>query len=387
MIDLAVSYQRIEGFGASSAWTTPRMTDPQAEMFFSVDQGLGLTLLRAHINPDGTTGELVTAQKAAALGVKVWAAPWSPPAEWKDNDKVTDGGVLRPEHYQEWADRLAAFAKSMAEQGAPLVALSAQNEPGYMATWESCIWTPAQLTTFVRDNLGPTLAREGLTLPIIAPEAENWGAFDDFANALVADPAASSFVGPLATHAYGNAGAHAFSDRGEHPVWMTEVSASGPLDPGMNSGLWAAHKIHENLVDGSVNAFHWWWMTPGSKNDGSGLTEGGQLTRRAWVLANWSRFVRPGFVRVKVPPRPQPNLYVSAFTDPDTGRLVVVVVNESEDPLTQAFTVTGRTIGPTLTPWITSDDFVLAAQEPIAVTADGISYTFPARSVTSLVTD
>src|SRR4051794_28222258 len=75
-IDSAVTYQVIEGFGASSAWYTPRLTDAQAEMFFSVDKGLGLTLLRAHINPDGTTGELVTAQQAAALGVKVWAAPW-----------------------------------------------------------------------------------------------------------------------------------------------------------------------------------------------------------------------------------------------------------------------------------------------------------------------
>ena len=41
-------------------------------------------------------------------------------------------------------------------------------------SWETGVWTPAGLTAFVRDNLGPTLAREGLTLPIIAPETQNW---------------------------------------------------------------------------------------------------------------------------------------------------------------------------------------------------------------------
>ena len=77
-VELTAVRQRIDGFGASSAWTTPQMTDEQGEMFFSVDKGIGLTHLRLRIAPDGTTGELVTAQKAVALGIKVWAAVIEP---------------------------------------------------------------------------------------------------------------------------------------------------------------------------------------------------------------------------------------------------------------------------------------------------------------------
>ena len=54
----------------------------------------------------------------------------------------------------------------------------------------------------------------------------------------------------------------------------------------------------------------------------------GVLATRAWVLGNWSRFVRPGFVRVSVTAAPQNNIYLTAFTKADDGRVVVVAVNQ-----------------------------------------------------------
>jgi O-glycosyl hydrolase len=106
------------------------MDDSQADAFFTVDKGIGLSLLRIRIAPNGTSLELATAKQAIAYSVSVWAAPWSPPAEWKDNHDVNNGGHLLPEHRQDWADRLVSFAKNAAAEGVPLIGLSAQNEPG-----------------------------------------------------------------------------------------------------------------------------------------------------------------------------------------------------------------------------------------------------------------
>jgi len=177
-VDLTLSYQRIDGFGASSAWTANNLSDTLADQFFSPDVGIGLSLLRVQIKPEGMTFELPTAQKAVARGAKVWGAPWSPPGEWKDNGSTTNGGKLLPEHRQDWANRLASFASSMAAQGVPLVAISAQNEPNYTATWDTCRYTPAQMVTFIRDFLGPALAAAGQNVPVMAPETQGWDGFE-----------------------------------------------------------------------------------------------------------------------------------------------------------------------------------------------------------------
>ena len=91
---------------------------------------------------------------------------------------TTNGGSLLDEHRQDWADRLAAFATSMAGQGVPLIAISAQNEPNYTATWDTCRYTPAQMVTFIRDFLGPALAAAGQNVPVMAPETQGWDGFE-----------------------------------------------------------------------------------------------------------------------------------------------------------------------------------------------------------------
>ena len=98
----------------------------------TVGNGIGLSLLRMRIAPDRTSLELATAKQAIARGASVWAAHWSPPAEWKDNHNVNNGGHLLPERRQNWADRFVSFATNAAAEGVPLIALSAQNEPGYV---------------------------------------------------------------------------------------------------------------------------------------------------------------------------------------------------------------------------------------------------------------
>ena len=390
-VELATQHQAIAGFGASSAWTAPSLTDAEADQFFSPDTGIGLSLLRVRIAPDGTTDELATAQSAAARDVSVWATPWSPPAEWKDNGSTVNGGSLIPGDAQAWADQLAAFAAQMAAAGVPLFALSAQNEPGYQATWESCLYSPAQLVAFIRDNLGPALTAQGLTIPILAPETQNWNSFAGYADPILADEPCAAYVGILATHDYGGAPFLYPSDQtvGKQ-VWETEVSdGTRGSDPGIDSGLRVAKMIHDHLVIAEVNAWHYYWLKPRTDTapDNSALTTiDGQITRRAYVLGNWSRFVRPGFVRVDATASPQYYVYVTAFADPASDRVVIVAINLNSTDAEQVFSIPGSVLA-AVTPWITSADLALAPTDPVALADAGFAFTLPGRSVTTFVGD
>jgi glucuronoarabinoxylan endo-1,4-beta-xylanase len=248
-VDWAAVRQSITGFGASSAWTAPRLSDSLAEQFFSVDNGIGLSIVRLRIAPDGTTAETETAKLANSYGAKVWAAPWSPPAEWKlppSDGSMTEeawrlpqnggglwGGRLDPQHYGAWAERLVTFAQTLEAEGVPLYALSAQNEPDYQARWETCLWTPTELQTFVRDHLAPQMEEAGLDAHLIAPEASGWGSFARYADALIGDAATRDVVSVFATHGY-NGTAYEYSPTRDHgkELWMTEVSDSDGSDRG-----------------------------------------------------------------------------------------------------------------------------------------------------------
>jgi len=393
-IDLAKVNQEIAGFGSSSGWTSPNMDDYEADAFFTVDKGIGLSLLRLRIASDGTTLELATAKQAIARGASVWASPWTPPAEWKDNHDVNNGGHLLPEHYQDWADRLVAFAKNCAAEGVPLIGISAQNEPGYIPqppnSWESCQYTAGSLTGFIRDYLGPTLKKNGLDIPVIAPETDGWSTLDSFAIALMADPIASSYIGPVATHSY-NGSAHVLPcvRNSGHQVWQTEFTdLRDTEDTGMGSALIIASHIHADLVYGNVSAWHHWQFIGAGPYPYSGLMEGKEFTRRACVIGNWSRFVRTGFVRIEATPSPRPNVLVSAFSDPSTKRLIIVLVNMGDLDIQQQMSIINGALPSSFTVWITSDALALKQSGIQEITSKGkFTITLPSRSVTTLVSD
>jgi glucuronoarabinoxylan endo-1,4-beta-xylanase len=384
-VDLTQHEQRMDGFGASSAWTANNIPDAEADLLFSPTAGIGLSLLRVQIKPEGITQETGTARKAMARGAAVWAAPWSPPGAWKTSGTTQNGGSLLPEHRQEWADRLASFAQTMTDQGVPLLALSVQNEPGFVESWDTCEWEPAELVAFVRDYLGPAIAARGLSTPVMAPETQNWSLFGSYASAFADDAGAMQYLGVFAAHNYGGSPhtVDAVQATGK-PVWQTEVSDSTPLDIGMASALKYGQMIHQNLVAGRVSAWHYWWIRRGADATNSALIEAGQLTRRAYVLGNWSRFVRPGALRVAATATPQAYVYVTAFIDPTTKQVAIVAVNEAQYALDQDFTIAGGTVAE-MTPWLTSADVALSAQAPLPVTDGTVSVTLPARSVTTLV--
>jgi glucuronoarabinoxylan endo-1,4-beta-xylanase len=381
--------QTISGFGASSAWTAPDLPDELADELFSPER-IGLSLLRMRIAPDGTTSELATAQKAQARGAAVWAAPWSPPGAWKTSGTDILGGRLLPERHAAWAERLAAFVRATEDAGVELTALSVQNEPDYVANWETCEWEPTELAQFIGEHLVGALAAEGVSPRLLAPESANWDSVADYGDTLLRDPAAGAAVDIVATHAYGGEDAppYAYGTPAAHgkELWMTEWSDStndNQPDSGMTSGLVVARQLHDSLTVASVNAWHYWWLvergdTPPGK---ASLVGQDEVTRRAYVVGQYAHFVRPGSVRLGLSTwGPQPGVFASAYLR-DGGELVLVAINAKDSAATQTFDFTGADVGE-LTPTVTNDSVALEPAPPVPGGTE-VTLELSPRSVTT----
>ena len=406
--------QVIRGFGASSAFFGASISESDADWFFSKDIGIGLSMLRVQIGlpsdvkadgsepagatPVATSPELATAKQAIARGAQVWASAWSPPPIWKNTNNKNGSGPnfggnwLLAAHYQNYADYLADFVQAMAAKGVPLMALSPQNEPDYSATWDGAQWSGNDMMTFIRDNLGPTFAKRGIAASIVAPDSSSWGALSTYGDALFADPTAKGYTGVIAAHPYGGGDPKypAAQDNGKE-LWQTEVSqentAGDTPDPGMTSALNMALMVQDNLTIANVNAWHWWALTI-SKNNltdkqrmNPALMQAGVKFKRGYALGNFSKFVRPGFRRIEATANPNGAVSITAFKD--ATHLVIVAINAG-GAQKQTFHVDGATLT-SVTPWVTSDAFSLAAQPATVVSGGTFSYTLPDRSVTTFI--
>jgi glucuronoarabinoxylan endo-1,4-beta-xylanase len=405
VVTWADEHQTITGFGAAAVFWAANVTDEQAEFFFSQPKGLGLSLLRvsakSYEESNGTfttvptySPELQTAKKAQAFGARVWAASWTPPPAWKTNAAATGqpAARLQANHYADFAQSLATFASSMTAEGVPLYGISFQNEPDHEASWEGCMWSAQEMTTFVRDHLGPKLAAASPTTGIIAPDTASWGNFPGYVNAMVADSAARGYIKVFATHPYGG-GDLTYSvphDNGKE-FWETEISQerfpNDTPDPTMTSAITMLRMMHDHLTVANMNAWHWWALMhtenpisdPARQNPA--LIQAGVIFKRAYALGNFAKFVRPGMVRVTATASPATDILVSAYRD--DAQFAIVAVNASSQPRNQKFWIDGPQIGQ-VTPWVTSDSLSLAKQAALAAT-DNFSYSLPAKSVVTFV--
>ena len=398
-------HQTIRGFGAAAVFWGANIPQAQADFFFSQPKGLGLSLLRvsakSYNENNGTITtvptycpELETAKKAQALGARVWASSWTPPPAWKTNgaQNAKPSARLQSAHYADFAASLATFAASMAAEGVPLLGVSPQNEPDYESDWEGCLWSPEEMTTFVRDHLGPQLAAKSPTTKVIAPDTAGWGAMPGYASALLTDATAKDYVLAIATHPYGSGDlTYAVPGQNGKDFWETEVSQEhSPVDtpdPSMTSAITMLRMIHDHMTIANMTGWHWWALVDtdnpiaDAMRQNPALIQAGVTFKRAFALGNFAKFVRPGMSRISATSSPATDILVSAYRD-DT-RLSVVAINASGQAHQQKFIVDGSTIGQ-IVPWVTSDALSLAKQSTIAAT-DNFSYELPAKSVVTFV--
>jgi glucuronoarabinoxylan endo-1,4-beta-xylanase len=383
VVTLSDVRQKISGFGASTAWSTS-MSTADADLLFSPTAGVGLSLHRIRIAPDGTTTETSIARLSQARGARVWATPWSPPAADKSNDAVI-GGTLS--NGPAWASTIAGFVGLMKASGIDLLAVSAQNEPdAKVTTYESCGYTGTTLATFIATNLGPALAGTGVE--ILGPESQNWCGFKALADPILGDAMAASYTSIIATHEYGCSPlAYPAAAQAGKELWETEMyDQTLAADPGIKSGLRVARLIHDALTISSVNAWHYWWVYPSTVGNGALWDKTtGQPSKRLYVLGNFSKFVRPGFVRVGTSGAATPTgVALTAYRHPTDGTLVLAAINTNATPTDVSIFVAGASPC-TLTPWVTSATDDLAARAAVPLAGSRLSATLDAQSVTTFV--
>jgi len=415
-------HQRIDGFGASSAWRST-WTTTLADLLFSTNNGIvyldnlatkstnngiGLSLLRSRIVYAGstlasatpTTVETGIMQMAQARGASVWSAPWTPAVGFKSTNDMYDslpitnsvnGGTYLGSGNNAtnlaYASQLANYVSSMKNTyGVNLYAISVQNEPdASVNTYEACQWSGQQIHDFTT-NLYNALAAKGVgATKIMLPESQNWPDYHNLAGPAMSDPVVAADVGILADHNYDgmNGPANLAKNSYGKPLWETEVSILSGNDGSITNGVYYGKRIHLFLTQAQANAYHYWWLIAGSAGNQGLLDNNASITKRLFVFGQYSRFVRPNYCRLGV--TNNANTFISAFKDSNSGNFAIVAVNTNTSAaVNQTFNLTNWTTAK-VTPWITSGTLSLASQSPLPVGGGSFTYTLPPLSVVTFV--
>ena len=392
-VDPAERFQDMVGFGGalteSSAWVLAQVSpEKRAEVlrrYYGQHDGNGYTLARTHINScdfslnswelDPTPGDydllnfslapmrrwllplLHDANAAAGGKLNLLASPWSPPAWMKTNNRMDDGGSLRGEYAPAWAQYYVKFVQAMRAEHLPVWALTVQNEPEARQVWESCLYTPQQEHDFVRDHLGPALAKAGLTDVKLLSFDHNRDILGKFASASFGDPESAKFLWGAALHWYVSndfaASSRVHAAFPEKHVLFTE----GCWEGGAKIGAWEHGEGYARQMIGDFR--HWvcgfidWNIVLDQRGGPNHVgnfcdapviidTRTGEVRYQSgyYYIGHFSRFVQPGAYRIGSAGGPAA-LQSVAFANPD-GSLVIIVLNEAEAVAGFALTAGGE---------------------------------------------
>ena len=431
-----------EGFGqAETLMNAPASVQKQVlSLLYSPTRGAGLTILRNEISADqGFTieprapsspnakpsyltlaevdqdqGQLWFAtQIKADYGVSdVFADAWSAPGFMKTNDSPFDRGTVcgvpgasckSGDWSQAYANYLVQYAKDYAAAGVPLSYVGPENEAnplppgarrgGGAPRQDSMSMSAAQTATFMQ-ILGATLARSGLSTRAECCASISWNWAQQYAAAFETDKQANTATALFTSHGYffpPNSPLKGWSK----PVWETEwAPLTGPFDPtwddgSQSSGFAWALNIYTGLTKANLSALLYLWGANTSPSAGTGGLIGGLVevegdtvatSGRLWAFASFSRFIRPGAVRIGTTTS-RAGLEVSAFRNSD-GSIAVVVLNSTRSRQVATFSLRGLGAAH-VTPYLTDTSHQLSAQTPITVRNGAFTATLPPRSVVS----
>jgi glucuronoarabinoxylan endo-1,4-beta-xylanase len=400
------TYQTIDGFGGSDA-ALGNIVNPYDTLIF---QTLGYSLLRVGTPDDGSCagiseecarngGNVTDMQACVANGCKVWATSWDPTAAYSTNASKNcretghSKSTLNPADYQAFATYLSNYIASLKQYyGITLYAISPQNEPDVCETYGSSLWPAALFDTFIKDYLGPTLQgnRQSSTM-IVMPETGTFGHMATYAGTCMNDPACAAYVGANAFHGY--FGSYSASNiYGIRHFWETEIAGyiqAGPNAPGCTKGHWCPGiddaMMWANIIDYSIavageNAWNYWWLVYGDSTNGYLIKQSGEISIRTYVIGNYAKYVRPGWVRIGATHAPQNGVTVSAYKDSTSGAFAIVATNRNASAVNQTFILSGTS--PTrVTPTITSASQGLQDLSEVPIFGGSFNYSLPAKSV------
>ena len=382
-INLSSEKQVIRGFGGMNhvSWAGDLTASQRSTAFENGANQLGLSICRIFVDGDSTqwNKELPTAKAALAAGALVFASPWNPPAALAET--FTRSGTasqrLRYDSYAAYAQHLINYVEYMKRNGVNLYAISVQNEPdwGYTWTW----WTAAEMLKFMQENAGELRKH----CRVMAPES--LGYVKSMSDPILNDPTALGNMDILGTHTYGTSFANFtypnFKAKGAgKELWMTEVyypnsdtNSSDKWPEALETGL----HIHKAMSIAEFQAYVWWYI----RRQYSFINENGTVSKRGYMMAHYSKFIRPGYVRVDATENPTTDVYVSAYKKGQD--ITMVVLNKNATAKTLTLSVPGATV-PRWERYVTTGTQNLAKGTDI-YTKTSLQVTLDAQSMTTFV--
>jgi glucosylceramidase len=366
--EILTAYFDVEkGIGYTLARTTIHSCDFSSASYTYVAEG-DKELKSFSINHDRKYRIPFTKKAIAAAGgrLNMFASPWSPPAYMKSNNSMLQGGKLKPEFYQSWANYYTKFIKAYQSEGIPIWGLTIQNEPMATQKWESCIYSADEERDFLKNYLGPTLKREGLGDKKIIVWDHNRDLIYQRASTILADPEVAKFVWGIGFHWY-----EPWS--GGDPMF-DNVKLVQDTFPDKNliftegcADSYDLQKIHEwrlgelygrSMINDFNNGTVGWtdWNILLDETGGPnhvqnfcfapvhGNTQTGQITytNSYYYIGHFSKFLRQGAKRIACSAS-RSALLCTAFVNPD-GKVAVVVMNKSEQNVAYYLWIDGQAV-------------------------------------------
>ncbi|VDN06504.1 unnamed protein product [Thelazia callipaeda] len=294
--------------------------------------------------------------------LKLFATPWSAPGWMKSSGKMVGGGTLRgsPDgpYHTTWANYYVKFLEAYQNHNITFWGLTVQNEPvtgvDLSYKWQTMYFSPKTERDFVRNHLGPALksSEVGRNISLMIMDDQRTQ-LPVWADVVFKDAKAAEYVSGIAVHWYADfVSVKRLSEtHNRHPnkfILATEAcTGSKPFEHSPILGDWSrgdqyAHDIIQDLLNWVVGWTDWNLCldVEGGPNFAKNYVDAPIIVNATadefykqpmfYVMGHFSKFVRPGSVRIELYYFEKPVLYEGvAFITPSEQR-VVVLLNRSK---------------------------------------------------------
>ena len=203
---------------------------------------------------------------------------------------------------------------------------------------------------------------------------------------------------------------------GNLEYWQTEYSiliqpgtaeipggSGSKRDLGIKTALFVARVIHNDIAVANASSWQFWTaLTRADYKDGliyldDGTNNGGgnndyvkndgvyHDSKLLWAFGNYSRFIRPGMVRVQIenqnPLLASTDIMLTAYKDVSKKKLIIVAVNYSDSAKSYKLNLDGVIKNNELIPYVTSENSNLKKGDKV-LSSD---FEIPARSIVTYV--
>jgi glucosylceramidase len=330
-----------------------------------------------HFSIDEDRDDLIPMIKDAMTrskeGFKIIASPWTAPPWMKDNNDWK-GGKLLPAYYDSWALFFSKYIAAYKKEGIDIWGITIENEPlGNGGNWESMLYEPEEMVDFVNNHLAPRLQADGHPVKLLAYDQNRGAELERWAKVIYKDETSSKNFDGFAVHWYESTfdwfpgslnfthdlapKKHLIQSEGcidaEVPHWQDDpwYWSEEATDWGWDWAPADQKKLHPKYVPvyryardiiGCLNSQVDGWVDWNMVLDRQGgpnwaknwciapvIVDPGKdeiyFTPLYYTLAHFSRYIRPGAVRIGFE-NASPSLMMTAAQNPD-GTIVVVLLN------------------------------------------------------------